>query len=326
MSDFIVRAECPCCQSKKFTELYKCSFLSKPIKDTINSYSEKENIFNVLNDSKYVLLKCINCYAIFQKEILNDFYVEKLYSTWISPKEEYQIDMNRDIDFQLFYLQELLAVMSYFNKVPKEIKVLDHAIGWGQFYSVAKSFGFDTYGTEISPKKIEHATSNNFKLLNINNLKDYSFDFINTEQIFEHLSNPIETLLTLTNSLNQNGIIKVSVPTPSNSLEKAVKNVTEQDAKKFLAGKILNPVYPLEHINCFRKKSITEMCRIAGLKQVKIPLSFIFRPSLFTFNTFKKYFFRVVFKPCYRFKSCILTNLIINCFRLKSNYMFFKKV
>ena len=35
----------------------------------------------------------------------------------------------------------------------------------------------------------------------------------------------------------------------------------------------LNPVAPLEHINCFRRKSLIKMAAIAGMEEVVIPMS-----------------------------------------------------
>ena len=35
----------------------------------------------------------------------------------------------------------------------------------------------------------------------------------------------------------------------------------------------LNPVAPLEHVNCFRATSLTRMASIAGLREIRMPLT-----------------------------------------------------
>ena len=91
----------------------------------------------------------------------------------------------------------------------------------------------------------------------------HQFDFINTEQVFEHLSQPLETLEYLSKALKPHGIIKISVPNGWNIEEKLA--IGDWDASKE-SPQSLNPVAPLEHVNCFTYQSIIKMAQLVGLK------------------------------------------------------------
>ena len=60
------------------------------------------------------------------------------------------------------------------------------------------------------------------KLL-VEQAENLRFDFINTEQVFEHISEPLETLKELKTLLKPGGIIKISVPT-ADDINRRLKN------------------------------------------------------------------------------------------------------
>jgi len=61
---------------------------------------------------------------------------------------------------------------------------------------------------------------NGIKVIPWNDISLHKFDFINTEQVFEYIPEPLKTLDYLKNSLKDHGIIKISVPTSKKITEK----------------------------------------------------------------------------------------------------------
>ena len=66
---------------------------------------------------------------------------------------------------------------------------------------MAKGFGCESYGTELSEERIKYASSNGIKVIAWNEIPKHSFNFINTEQVFEHIPNPLDTLIYLKDAL-----------------------------------------------------------------------------------------------------------------------------
>jgi 2-polyprenyl-3-methyl-5-hydroxy-6-metoxy-1,4-benzoquinol methylase len=182
------------------------------------------------------------------------------------------------------------------------------AWGGGAWALMVKGFGCNSYGCELSDDKINYAQSNGINTLTWDEIPRYNFDFINTEQVFEHLANPLETLTYLKSSLKVNGIIKISVPTANNIKRRL--SLMDWSASKGTKNS-LNPVAPLEHINCYSRTSLVRMANIAGLEEIKLRL-----------------------KTQYKYLSCagginkILTNLFQPIKRnilQKENHLFFQK-
>lgn len=115
------------------------------------------------------------------------------------------------------------------------------------------------------------------------------FDFINTEQVFEHIPDPLGTMRHLSQAMKPNGIIKISIPNGNNIAHKL--KVMDWDAKR-KAKDSLMVITPLEHINCYRTKSILTMGKKCGLENVDIPFTYIgFRSA--------KDFLKIAFRKTY---------------------------
>ena len=142
-------------------------------------------------------------------------------------------------------------------------------MGWGKWALMAKAFGCESYGSELSEERAKYASSNGIKIIEWNEIPKHSFDFINTEQVFEHISNPLGTLIYLKDALKSDGLFKISVPT-ANNITRRIKLMDWKAPKA--TRKSLNPVAPLEHVNYFRRNSLIKMAELAGLEEVVIPM------------------------------------------------------
>ena len=271
-SYFEIRKHCPTCKSTNTIEIYSCSFLKSPIKEFLKSfYSPQGKVeFEYLKGANFILKECNNCGTIFQKEIPNDFLMNKLYEEWIDPEKAFKSHLEKvNLSNFSYYAQEVMMVIAFFNRIPSQLKFFDYGMGWGKWCYMAKAFGCGSYGTELSKTRIEYAQSQGTKVITWEEIPNYRFDFINTEQVFEHIPEPLKTLRCLKKSLKHNGLIKISVPNGKDIRRRL--RIGDWLAPKGSKNS-LNSVSPLEHINCFKQASIIRMADIVELELVKMPM------------------------------------------------------
>lgn len=162
------------------------------------------------------------------------------------------------------------------------------------------------YGTELSQARIEYAKASGIKVITWEDIPNYRFDFINTEQVFEHLSEPMETLVHLKRALKPGGMIKISVPNGWDIKRRL--RIGDWTAPKGSRNS-LNPIAPLEHINCFNHEVIVKMASRVGLKLEALP----FRLIKTGFAISLRDSLETIAKPYYNFLT-----------RRKSTYLFFR--
>ena len=76
---FELRDRCPACNSTNFKQIHKSAYKQPPIINYLNEfYGPLEEVdLNCLTDATYSLCLCNDCDLIFQKEIPNDFLMDR---------------------------------------------------------------------------------------------------------------------------------------------------------------------------------------------------------------------------------------------------------
>lgn len=271
------RKECPACTSGGFKTKYQTRYDEPPIKDyLVEFYSPQGAVeFEYLSEATYALCECDVCGLIFQRDIPNEVLMEKLYGHWIDPQKALiRHQKQDDIGYHSQNAQEIMQIISYFRKAPSSLCFFDFGMGWGEWALMAKAFGCESYGTDLSLDRREHAQSNGIKVIMWDEIPQHRFDFMNTEQVFEHIPDPLRTLLHLKTALKTDGILKISVPA-GNDMKRRLRVM---DWKAPIRSKnALNSVAPLEHINCFSRTSLLQMASKAQMEEVFMPLMVQYR-------------------------------------------------
>ena len=71
---------------------------------------------------------------------------------------------------------------------------------------MANAFGCETFGVERSDSRVTHASEHHLKVLTLEEASAMSFDFINSDQVFEHLVEPFDVATrTLGGSMRRPG-------------------------------------------------------------------------------------------------------------------------
>lgn len=266
---FVRREACPACHGSRSRQVYECSYTRAPIREYLANFYGGRVDFSCFAGAVFSLRECGFCGLIYQEEIPGAFLMQKLYDEWIDPEADRRKCGARRIEYYAGIAREIMKVVAHYGPEPSGLRVLDVGMGWGEWCRMAGAFGCRAFGMELSEARIAHAQRNNIEVIDWKDLRKHKFHFINTEQVFEHLPYPLESLTALASALEDNGMIKIGVPTSGNMPARLRKG--DWNAP-FGSRDSLNAVAPLEHINCFTANSIARMGALAGLQPFSFPL------------------------------------------------------
>lgn len=141
------------------------------------------------------------------------------------------------------------------RKLKRKGKVLDFGCGVGNLakYLSKKSYNVDCF--EVDKQSIDWI-KNVQKLPLVKNLGNKKYDIIVSEQVMEHLPDPLSTFKKLATSLKDDGIMLISIP-----------NINSLQAK-FFKERWFHLDVP-RHLNHFYKNSFEILSKKAGLKIIK---------------------------------------------------------
>lgn len=273
-SHFITRTACPCCGGKNGAVLLDLPFTESPIRDYLVAFYEPQGgvELNWLEGARFTLIECPDCGLIYQQHIGGDALMERLYDHWIDPQKAFALyDGIHPPEHFIELGRQIGNVLASLGRNPREVSCLDFGMGWGHWCRVARGFGCHVWGTELSAARIAYAEADGLRVLAWKDIPAQQFDLINTEQVFEHLPEPFETLTYLARSLKPGGLIRISVP-DGWDIKRRLR-VGDWSAAKGSANS-LNPVAPLEHINCFSQNVIIRLAERAGLERREVPEHF----------------------------------------------------
>lgn len=267
-SQYSIRKECPICKNNNYTILFKkptnSNVLKKYFKWRLPKLKSEEFIFEC------TIVECKNCSLIYHVNYLNQNQKDKIYGTEDSNLTKYKKLKRKKNTKKIknIYNRNLNIAFHLLNK-NKNIKVLDFGSGWGEWAVFSNEYGFETFGCEIDDFKIKYSNKNNLKLLDIDNIKEKSINFINTEQVFEHLEDPIKYIKLFEKIVTNNGVVRISVPNGI-KIKKNIKYNYNWLVKNKSSNNSLNPIWLFEHINCYTPKSIIYMMENNGFRQIKL--------------------------------------------------------
>ena len=183
--------------------------------------------YSLIEEATFEAVECGHCSLIYQKYIPDDFLLNQIYEKWIDPvyakkrhilrKKIKQLDSN--LQKRIKEKGFLLGKYNLDSRIKYEVNVaidfpksaqlsfLDFGMGWADFLIQAKKAGVSCYGSELSNERIEYASKKGIEIVSYEDIPNFQFDYIHTQQVFEHLCYPLEFLKTLVSSLRVGGII-----------------------------------------------------------------------------------------------------------------------
>jgi SAM-dependent methyltransferase len=259
---FRLRPECEVCGSQS-----RATALSRPFNDPtvltfLQTYYAGAIDESMLAGAQYEIARCNACSFHWQFAILKDHGLKALYEQWIDARASCDKRRSGELSIPAAYAKEMVTVGAFARKAPSDIRVLDHGMGWGYWCRMAIAFGFEAHGTEMSVERRNHAAGMGVIPANIETLPTAYFDFINSEQSFEHIPRPTENLRKLAAALRPGGVVRIAVPDAEASIQ-------HLQLRSWSASK--DALHPLEHINAFTHRSLERLGKEAGLRPVQPP-------------------------------------------------------
>lgn len=269
------REFCPVCASTATTSLLRLPYDEPPIANFIaTQYGDRAELGRLAGET-FEVEECGGCGVIFQKNVPLESLLQDLYDVWIPPSERERLRKEAGISDFRYLAGQVEFLIQYFKAKPYQISVFDFGLGWCEWASIAQSYGCDVSGSELSVERIENAESRGIRMVDWDDIPNQRFHFINTEQVFEHLIDPRETLTHLVRGLREDGIIKISVPDGRGMRARLRKLGSLPEVSR----DYIMPVQPLEHVNCFDHRSLVELGRQAGLKVMRPSLRLLYNGS-----------------------------------------------
>lgn len=257
---------CAICGKKQQTEvLYNPTLKEKKVSSYIYSARRFPDRLH------YRILKCNKCGLIFSSPIFNPSQIAKLYK-----------DSSCGYGEQIPFLAK--TYLELFERIkcdlPENPKVLEVGCGNGFFLKELKRWGINNlHGVEPSRKMVSLAGNYLKRRIKVSIFKkglfpENSFDIILCFHTLDHLTDPNEFIQESLSLLKKGGVVLVVV------------HDTEGLSVKLF--KESSPIFDIEHIYLFNKKTLADIFNRQGLEVIKVfdvkntyPLSYWLRMSGF---------------------------------------------
>lgn len=254
--NFVCRKNCPICESSELKPILSQPFSDEPLWQYITMFYKDSALKSDWEGGSFEINYCSACNFYFSKYPPTEKFEEQI----IKRSEKVGRLPIREQKMGLQHYSRLAfeceRISSLLQKIPNEISVLEFGSGFGHWLLMAKAFNYKTCGIEIHEDRVTYSESNSLKIYrSLNEVNDSSFDFIFSNQVFEHLNEPSPALKHLVTKLKTRGIIQIGVP-EGNKIKKIIK--TYDGTPNKLIG-------PIGHVNGFTNQALVALAQKSGL-------------------------------------------------------------
>ena len=217
---------------------------------------------DTLRGAVYRVVACELCEFLFQDPVLDDGGMQLLYEHWIDAARSLRKKQSAEGSLARQYAGQLRSLAALMPGPPAVQRVLEFGMGWGYWCRAAREFGFEVSGYELSLERRAYAREMGVRVLDELPPPGALFEGIYSSQVFEHLSEPRQSLQALCARLAPGGIVYLRVP-DGRGVARALRENGWSPA--------LEAIHPLEHINCFTRATLVRLAASAGLRRVAPP-------------------------------------------------------
>ena len=276
---FNARSACPACGSAGADPRFARPYAEPRLRAALTAfYAQVGGLdYPALLGAEYALARCTDCGLLFQVEAPGDALLARLYEEWISPEKAFARH-HRDLPPRHYLeLAGEVCLAAALIRPDSPRRALDYGCGWGEWARMTQACGFEAWGTELSPSRRQHAARAGIRVVADAELPDAAFGLINLDQVLEHLPAPRETLSLLVAKLHPGGVIRIAVPNGWR-VSRALRSFDRELARPRLGR--LNPVAPLEHLNCFTARPLLRLAGASGLRRVMPPWKILLQSAV----------------------------------------------
>jgi 2-polyprenyl-3-methyl-5-hydroxy-6-metoxy-1,4-benzoquinol methylase len=215
--------------------------------------------------SEYTIRECPACGLLFQEEALDDQETAAYYRAKLGAALA-QLASRRLRDHAHLVEDVLLARKLIDRESPL---VLDFGAGECTWGGTAHALGCRVVCYDLHDAIAECAANYGLKAVALEEIAPDSLDYINADQVFEHLAQPLEQLRELVPKLRRGGLIKISTPGDRRMKGKLHSANFEALAPAEFAAQF-SALVPLQHLQLFSARSLQVMGHRSGLERLRI--------------------------------------------------------
>ncbi|MBI2949787.1 MAG: class I SAM-dependent methyltransferase [Verrucomicrobia bacterium] len=220
-------------------------------------------------DKHYEIRHCAASGLHFQTWVMEDGEL----AGWYSPPTGDEFFQSEIAKQRLHWFAHMTEEILVFRQLCPEKwpAVLDFGCNWGKWGSVALAHGCDVFAVEVNRSAAEYCARRGIKIIAFDQLDELRFDFINVDQVMEHLSEPLSVAQKLAACLKPGGFLKMSTP-DNPRLPRILAAAQRTGDNGVLNAKTLDSLAPLEHVNLFTRAALESLGQKAGLRVYRLPL------------------------------------------------------
>ena len=205
---------------------------------------------------------CLRCGLVFRSpmpsgEIVQEFYRE-------SASSNVEVEVQRADPYKGF-LEKLETLK------PRHGKLLDIGCGYGNFVRMARGYGWDPYGIELSREACGYIREMYGLPVYSQDLRDVRFpsayfDVVTMWNVLDHLADPLGHLREVRRVIKADGVLFVRVPNfPFQCTTYRIGRMIEECVHAEVARRI-----SVFHLYCFTRDSLEKILNKAGFNRVKV--------------------------------------------------------
>ncbi len=269
---FRQRDTCPACGSNDSRAIWSGNFDDPQIRTNLAQYHYSGDWEAGLNGAAFELMKCRSCNMKWHRHILDDEGLYTLYGEWADAGQARRFEAahapdKHDRTAQLAQMAKLILRLRHLTGNDRAApRLMDFGCGDGDLLRVARTFGMNATGVDMSASRSEAARREGLvihpDLETLDKTEQAPFDAIVMSQVLEHLAEPDAFLGSMRARLRPGGILFVAVP-DTEGVE-VPRNFHE-----------FTLVQPVEHINAFTPSSLRAIAARHGLTPVRRPSAFL---------------------------------------------------
>lgn len=260
---FQARQCCPLCRAEDNATLCELAFDEPPMATFLDAFYHGSIPAQALRGHSYRVARCRRCGFIYQDPILDDNGMQALYQDWIDNARSLRKKQTAKAKLFRQYAGQIQSLIRLLPGDPGQMRVLEFGMGWGYWSRMAQAHGLDVTGYELAGERRDYARAMGVKVVSELPPPGAHYDCLYANQVFEHLPDPAASLRELCARLAPGGLVYIRVPDG--------RGIGARLARRGWSPE-LDAIHPLEHINCFTRKTLIELAAGEGLKPLNPPL------------------------------------------------------
>lgn len=218
----------------------------------------------IFNRNQTQILKCLKCGLVFRSPIPDFTKIQEFYNKKGLIENKYFAGLKKNYNLQNPAVKLYLKELEKLKNITGPGRALDIGCAYGVFLDLAKKYGWDPHGVEISQKSSVYARKH-FKIpvfsgkVEQAKFRTGSFELVTMWDLIEHLQDPLATLKEVKRILKKDGYVLILTINIDSLIGKL----------SGFSPKTKDLLYDRQHNYFFSSKTLAKMLKKTGFYQIE---------------------------------------------------------